>query len=216
MIGYTRSCHWICFWTILAFGGSFAASNIRPDFSDFSLSDETIGDDILTRGSEGFKIIFPGTKWCGSGDIAANYEDLGRFTETDACCREHDHCDDIIDAKETKHNLTNPDFHTRLECSCDEKFYDCLHRSGDKAANKVGFLYFSLLNTQCFRKDYPIVKCKTSTSYLRRCLEYELNERQPKVYQWFDVPPYSRTKSPPTNNTNEEYPYLHTPSGFEA
>lgn len=37
--------------------------------------------------------IIPGTKWCGAGDIANSYEDLGLFAATDRCCRDHDHCD---------------------------------------------------------------------------------------------------------------------------
>ncbi|KAF7380161.1 hypothetical protein HZH66_014516 [Vespula vulgaris] len=135
-------------------------------------------------------LIFPGTKWCGSGNIATDYDDLGRFAETDACCREHDYCDDIIEAMMTKHNLTNPSIYTRLHCSCDEKFYDCLQRSGDKIASKIGFLYFNVLDTKCFREDYPIVNCKR---YAKRCLEYELDESQTKRYQWFDVPLYAKT-----------------------
>jgi hypothetical protein len=31
--------------------------------------------------------ILPGTKWCGQGDIAQGYNDLGYHAEEDKCCR---------------------------------------------------------------------------------------------------------------------------------
>ncbi|KAH0955997.1 hypothetical protein HN011_009202 [Eciton burchellii] len=130
------------------------------------------------------------TKWCGSGNVANGPDDLGTFAMTDACCREHDNCKDIIEATQTKHGLTNSAFYTRLHCSCDESFYDCLHGSEELVSAKVGFLYFSVLDTKCFREDYPIVGCKRHSLLPRRCLEYELDESQPKMYQWFDVPSY--------------------------
>ncbi|XP_037516623.1 uncharacterized protein LOC119393585 isoform X2 [Rhipicephalus sanguineus] len=52
-------------------------------------------------------VIFPGTKWCGPGDVAKNYDDLGKASDTDRCCREHDHSEDNIPAFGTKHNITN-------------------------------------------------------------------------------------------------------------
>lgn len=52
--------------------------------------------------------IVSGTKWCGQGNQAENFHDLGSFNETDACCRDHDFCDDIIQSGRTKHNLINP------------------------------------------------------------------------------------------------------------
>lgn len=55
-----------------------------------------------------------GTKWCGSGNIAENYEDLGEERDTDSCCREHDYCPDYIEAKGTKHGLTNTASYTRF------------------------------------------------------------------------------------------------------
>lgn len=52
----------------------------------------------------------------------------------------------------------------RLQCSCDEKFFDCLHRSEDSAGSSVGYFYFNVLDTKCFREDYPIVGCKRATT----------------------------------------------------
>lgn len=51
---------------------------------------------------------FTGTNWCGNGDVAENYDDLGRNNETDACCREHDHCPTFIEAFATDFDLKNP------------------------------------------------------------------------------------------------------------
>ncbi|XP_048504839.1 phospholipase A2-like [Athalia rosae] len=167
--------------------GSAFSWVIRTDVPDIEAVDT---NDLRETRQERLNLIFPGTKWCGSGNVSENYDDLGIFAESDACCRAHDHCDDVIEAMHTKYNLTNPSFYTRLKCSCDEKFYDCLHGSSDDIADKVGILYFSFLGTKCFRNDYPIVGCKRYHPYPKRCLEYDLDERQPKMYQWFDVPLY--------------------------
>ncbi|XP_047098357.1 phospholipase A2-like [Schistocerca piceifrons] len=136
-------------------------------------------------------IIFPGTKWCGSGNVASDYDDLGQFADTDACCRAHDSCPDVIEAGQMAHGLTNKAFYTRLECTCDEKFYDCLKAVDSPVSFQVGVAYFNLLNTQCYRKDYPIVECRRYSTIIRsRCLEYQLDESAMPKYQWFDVPLY--------------------------
>ncbi|XP_065288242.1 uncharacterized protein [Dermacentor albipictus] len=57
-------------------------------------------------------LIYPGTKWCGAGDIANGYDDLGRAKEIDMCCRDHDHADDKILAFQTKHGIKNFMFYT--------------------------------------------------------------------------------------------------------
>ncbi|KAB0792605.1 hypothetical protein PPYR_14564 [Photinus pyralis] len=135
--------------------------------------------------------IFPGTKWCGAGNISANNEDLGIAADTDKCCRTHDFCNDTIEAGGTRHNLTNDAFYTRLVCDCDYDFYDCLKNVSSKVSNNVGLIYFNILGTQCFREDYPIVACiKYEYTPRKKCVEYAYDTTQDKRYQWFDVPRY--------------------------
>lgn len=55
------------------------------------------------------RIIFPGTKWCGAGDIATSHTDLGWDKAADTCCRDHDHCPEFMMGNGKAHNLTNPD-----------------------------------------------------------------------------------------------------------
>lgn len=59
--------------------------------------------------------ILPGTKWCGAGDIAENYHDLGQEAQIDRCCRSHDLCPVKVRAQQTRYNLTN--FPDRIVCA---------------------------------------------------------------------------------------------------
>ncbi|XP_055384533.1 uncharacterized protein LOC129614142 [Condylostylus longicornis] len=146
-------------------------------------------------------IIFPGTKWCGPGDIAEGYDDLGIFKETDMCCRDHDHCDHIP-AGEEKCGIENKYYYTRLHCKCDKNFFECLHKSTDIAAYFVGQAYFGV-SGQCFRKDYPIKDCIEYESVFpdKRCVKYSYNENEPQFYQWFDLPYYFSKKFPDLNGS---------------
>ncbi|XP_014363156.2 phospholipase A2-like [Papilio machaon] len=138
-----------------------------------------------------FTLIFPGTKWCGSGNIAEGYDDLGKDNKTDACCRQHDFCPDIIPAGETKYNLTNESFFTRLHCSCDETFRKCLRTVNSVTSLKIGMTYFNAIGTKCYRKDYPVTGCKTRGGWLgSKCVEYIYDIDGEMKYQWFDVPNY--------------------------
>lgn len=54
-----------------------------------------------------------GTKWCGPGNIAKNYSDLGIYHEEDICCREHDHCTRTLETGQCFFNLCNTSPYTR-------------------------------------------------------------------------------------------------------
>ncbi|XP_075983929.1 phospholipase A2-like [Anticarsia gemmatalis] len=154
-------------------------------------ADERLDDRIAESLQKQF-LIFPGTKWCGAGNSADNYDDLGPERETDMCCREHDHCPDVIAGGETKHNLTNTAFYTRLHCECDEVFHDCLKAANTTTSKLIGSIYFNALMTKCFREDYPIDECiKKGGLFNTKCVEYSYHTNETKLYQWFDVPVFS-------------------------
>uniref|UniRef100_A0A1V1WBM1 Putative phospholipase n=1 Tax=Superstitionia donensis TaxID=311983 RepID=A0A1V1WBM1_9SCOR len=102
-------------------------------------------------------MIAPGTKWCGPGNKAANYSDLGSL-EADKCCRTHDHCDNIPKGK-SKYGLTNDGEYTLLNCNCDKAFDSCLQNAANKEANSVDkattnaikFAYFTVYAPKCYR-----------------------------------------------------------------
>ncbi|UYV69528.1 K02A2.6-like [Cordylochernes scorpioides] len=58
------------------------------------------------------QMIWPGTKWCGTGTISTDYEDLGKYREEDKCCRAHDNCNILLKAGESNYNLTNASKYT--------------------------------------------------------------------------------------------------------
>lgn len=166
-----------------------------------SVFDETANniqhDEDLDRGQlaeERINLSFPGTRWCGPGNTASSYEELGQFEDTDRCCRDHDHCDNIA-AGETKYNLTNNDLFTRLHCRCDQEFKECLRTTHNKVSTKIGYTYFSVRD-RCYMKEHPIKGCQKHEIrfFLRRCVKYILDASQPTVYQWFDLPFYGSSE----------------------
>lgn len=100
-------------------------------------------DKVFKRSKRGF--TYPGTLWCGAGNMADHYDQLGEsrpqkkkvhrriglsqnsliftcsgeFTETDSCCRTHDHCPHVIHAFSTKYGYTNFKWHSICHCDCD-------------------------------------------------------------------------------------------------
>lgn len=134
--------------------------------------------------------IFPGTNWCGAGNISDDDEDLGALGRTDNCCRQHDQCFDTINANQTKYGLKNRGLITLSHCDCDDEFYQCLREVNTPVSHSIGKLFFNILRVKCFRKDYPIIGCKKAIGILKRCDEYELDEDKAKKWQMFDPKKY--------------------------
>ncbi|XP_048412563.1 group 3 secretory phospholipase A2 [Stegostoma tigrinum] len=107
---------------------------------------------------------FPGTLWCGAGDSAENYADLGIFHQTDSCCREHDHCKHTLSSFEYNYGVWNIRLHTVSHCNCDEMFRRCLLNVNDTISTIVGHAYFSFLQVPCFDLK-PVERCVKKTQW---------------------------------------------------
>ncbi|XP_067668359.1 uncharacterized protein [Haliotis asinina] len=101
-------------------------------------------------GSGSSLLIVPGTKWCGEGNVANSYDDLGTSRQTDACCRTHDHCPYFIDAFQSKYHYQNLYPWTLSLCDCDKALYQCLKSVNNSASNEVGIGFFGVLDVECF------------------------------------------------------------------
>ena len=131
---------------------------IQRDASSNSMSN------TLSRGNQAvgnslslFSGILPGTKWCGTGDIAENYHDLGSEADIDRCCRTHDLCPVKVRAQQTRYNITNYSLYTKSHCVCDEALYRCLKAAKSPTANIMGHIYFNLVRVPCI-EDVPIAR----------------------------------------------------------
>ncbi|BFZ05383.1 hypothetical protein BsWGS_08422 [Bradybaena similaris] len=99
-----------------------------------------------------FLTIYPGTKWCGPGNVARDEYDLGPARKADACCRDHDtKCPIYILAGESKYGVKNNEIYTISDCRCDARFYDCLARAGTITANSVGDMFFNFIRVKCLQ-----------------------------------------------------------------
>lgn len=97
--------------------------------------------------------ILPGTNWCGMGDRATSYNDLGFEADIDICCRAHDFCPVRLGAFTSGYGLFNWSFYTRSHCSCDQNFLDCLERADSPVASVVMRLYFNVMKTTCLHDN---------------------------------------------------------------
>ncbi|KFB49061.1 AGAP000899-PA-like protein [Anopheles sinensis] len=98
--------------------------------------------------------IIPGTKWCGTGDIAESYHDLGDDATMDRCCRTHDLCPMKVRAYQKRYNLSNNSIYTKSHCKCDDMLYECLKATNTSAAQVMGSIYFNLVQVPCL-EDTP-------------------------------------------------------------
>ena len=93
--------------------------------------------------------ILPGTNWCGMGDRASSYNDLGFESDIDICCRAHDFCPVRLSAFTSGYGLFNWSFYTRSHCWCDQNFLDCLQQADSPLSSVVMKFYFTIMKTTC-------------------------------------------------------------------
>uniref|UniRef100_A0AAZ3S3Y0 phospholipase A2 n=1 Tax=Oncorhynchus tshawytscha TaxID=74940 RepID=A0AAZ3S3Y0_ONCTS len=144
-----------------------AFQNPLGDGGDSS-RDETQTHRRVKRG-----LIVPGTLWCGSGNKAETYDDLGVFAETDSCCREHDQCQDTILSFETNYGVFNTNIFTLSHCHCDNRFHQCLLGAEDSISDTVGYVFFNLLKMHCFEFSHRL-QC-SQRNWFGMCQQYEMS-----------------------------------------
>ncbi|KAM7399115.1 hypothetical protein PAMP_018407 [Pampus punctatissimus] len=114
--------------------------------------DTELQDKTVKRSKRGF--TYPGTLWCGAGNMADNYDQLGQFAETDSCCRTHDHCPHVIHAFSSKYGYTNFKLHSICHCDCDNALKGCLREVNDSSSRVVGQAFFNVIGVPCFEFAY--------------------------------------------------------------
>ncbi|XP_054010030.1 acidic phospholipase A2 PA4-like, partial [Hylaeus anthracinus] len=124
--------------------------------SYYSWTTPKLHENLLYQNQKpGGGLIYPGTKWCGPGNLATSYDDLGQHRLEDACCREHDHCPITIEPKECMPGICNRSPFTRSHCDCDAKFRRCLQNLNTEVANTLGALFFNVIQVACFKERRP-------------------------------------------------------------
>ncbi|GLD56775.1 group 3 secretory phospholipase A2-like protein [Lates japonicus] len=116
--------------------------------------------------------IVPGTLWCGSGNKAPSYADLGVFADTDSCCREHDQCKHTILSFHSEFGVFNTNIFTMSHCDCDNKFRTCLREANDSISDVVGYTFFNLLKMHCFEFSHRL-QC-TQRNWFGMCKETKM------------------------------------------
>lgn len=148
--------------------------------------------EVLNMIGDRFKAIYPGTAWCGAGDVAKSSDEVGLFSKTDSCCRAHDHCKSNVNAGESNYGLRNNGIFTRSHCQCDANFYHCLKDVRTIVATNIGITYFNILRPQCFKLEYPAHCVRYGSARIRnnKCLDYDYDYSKNKTWQWFDSPDF--------------------------
>ncbi|KAK9504205.1 hypothetical protein O3M35_010590 [Rhynocoris fuscipes] len=109
-------------------------------------------------------LVLEGTYWCGAGDIALNYFDLGPDTKVDRCCRTHDLCPKKVRSGTTDYSVKNPSpIVTWSHCDCDTRFYNCLKETKNSIADVMGKIYFNILQPNCLVGDGKELKAVANT-----------------------------------------------------
>lgn len=153
--------------------------------------DKTI---LLVKWNINRTFIYPGTKWCGAGNVSTESERYGPDETTDKCCETHDKATDYILASRTHVNhtsLKNPRRHTVTNCKDDIELFDCLYKDNTSASLQFGQAFFDALRVPCFINTFPkVCKRKTHTWWSQRCDEYYLDTTKDKIWQFFYPPSF--------------------------
>ncbi|XP_013101273.1 uncharacterized protein LOC106083011 [Stomoxys calcitrans] len=130
---------------------TYAARNAgkAADASTTPTSGLNIVTPLVTPFVSGLSGIIPGTKWCGSGDIAATYSDLGSESHMDRCCRQHDLCPIKIGPMQNKYGINNDAIYTKSHCICDDMLFSCLKKTNTSQSQLMGSIYFNVLQIPC-------------------------------------------------------------------
>lgn len=133
--------------------------------------------------------LMPGTKWCGLGDQANSYNDLGPKHRIDICCRAHDHCPIRSKPFRNDYGVLNIGLYTKSHCDCDADFYRCLREVRSRTADMLGNLYFNVMKLQCMREERLKVcrEMKPIALGFERCVRYE--DSPMKTVFKFTTPP---------------------------
>ncbi|CAB4067263.1 PLA2G [Lepeophtheirus salmonis] len=121
--------------------------------------------------------------WCGFGNIAKEFEDLGEIENVDACCRTHDHCPISVSAYQLNYGIFNFHPYTLSHCDCDSMFYRCLNNAEKKndsvatvAIKNIKKIYFNIAAVKCISTLYPKICIEILTKNGTR-----LKNKNPKV-----------------------------------
>jgi len=133
----------------------------------------------------GMAFVYPGTKWCGNGNLATSDDDLGVATATDECCRAHDQCPVSVHGGESKDGITNFGPFTLSHCDCELNFYKCLNKLNSSSALMVKFSYFTMLRSDCLKYEYPKICLRRApvlwnADFSNRCLRWRIFTSYPK------------------------------------
>ncbi|XP_026749342.2 uncharacterized protein LOC113510121 isoform X1 [Galleria mellonella] len=82
-----------------------------------------VSENSLARSRRSIRenFILPGTKWCGAGQLATRYNELGADSTEDRCCRAHDNCRVNIGAFKRRFGYFNYRPFTVSHCRCDRR-----------------------------------------------------------------------------------------------
>uniref|UniRef100_A0AAV2IW49 Phospholipase A2-like central domain-containing protein n=1 Tax=Knipowitschia caucasica TaxID=637954 RepID=A0AAV2IW49_KNICA len=159
--------------------------------------------------------IVPGTLWCGSGNKAPSYSDLGVFSETDTCCREHDQCKDTILSFHSKFGVFNRNIFTMSHCDCDNRL-QCTERNWFGMCQETNMaLYAEVHSPTLYATDAPKYVNGTSLNITspsaHNITQVEMSESDGSKLQTLSIPPSSRDAPVrasllPTRSRNQSLP----------